>query len=103
MASVYPRDMVGYGRNPPDSAWPGGARIAVQFVVNYEERGENNVLPGDAASEAFLSEIVRAGSTSAARRSTPSPSQRRKAASSIPPTPTPTTCLTGSTDRVVRS
>src|SRR5437868_8338471 len=60
MASVYPRDMVGYGRNPPDPAWPGGARIAVQFVVNYEEGGENNVLHGDAASEAFLSEIVGA-------------------------------------------
>ena len=57
---TYPRDMVGYGRNPPDPQWPGGARVAVQFVVNYEEGGENNILHGDAASEAFLSEIVGA-------------------------------------------
>jgi putative urate catabolism protein len=59
-AGAYPRDMVGYGRTPPDPRWPGGARIAVQFVVNYEEGGENNVLHGDAASEAFLSEIIGA-------------------------------------------
>ena len=56
----YPRDMIGYGRDRPDPQWPGGARVAVQFVVNYEEGGENNVLHGDAASEAFLSEIVGA-------------------------------------------
>src|SRR4029078_5723982 len=56
----YPRDMVGYGSNPPDTKWPGGAVVAVQFVVNYEEGGENNILHGDAASEAFLSEIVGA-------------------------------------------
>ena len=56
----YPRDMIGYGANPPDPNWPGGAKIAVQFVVNYEEGGENNILHGDAASEAFLSEIVGA-------------------------------------------
>jgi OHCU decarboxylase len=56
----YPRDMHGYGQNPPDPNWPGGARIAVQFVLNYEEGGENNILHGDAASEAFLSEIVSA-------------------------------------------
>ena len=58
--TAYPRDMVGYGRNPPDPRWPGGARVAVQFVVNYEEGGENSVLHGDAASEAFLSEITGA-------------------------------------------
>ncbi|BAM92733.1 polysaccharide deacetylase [Bradyrhizobium oligotrophicum S58] len=57
---VYPRDMVGYGRTPPHPRWPGDARIAVQFVINYEEGGENNILHGDAASEAFLSEIVGA-------------------------------------------
>ena len=57
---MYPRDMVGYGRTPPDPRWPDGARIAVQFVINYEEGGENNILHGDAASEAFLSEIVGA-------------------------------------------
>jgi putative urate catabolism protein len=57
---TYPRDMVGYGRNPPDPDWPGGAYVAVQFVINYEEGGENNILHGDAASEAFLSEIVGA-------------------------------------------
>ena len=56
----YPRDMRGYGANPPDPEWPGGARVAVQFVVNYEEGGENCILHGDAASEAFLSEIVGA-------------------------------------------
>ncbi len=58
--NYYPRDMIGYGANPPDPQWPNGARIAVQFVVNYEEGGENNVLHGDAASEAFLSEIIGA-------------------------------------------
>jgi putative urate catabolism protein len=58
--SAYPRDLVGYGRNPPDPRWPGGARIAVQFVLNYEEGGENCILHGDAASEAFLSEITGA-------------------------------------------
>jgi chitin deacetylase len=56
----YPRDFTGYGANPPDARWPSGARIAVQFVLNYEEGGENNILHGDAASEAFLSEIVGA-------------------------------------------
>ncbi|HEV7368783.1 allantoinase PuuE [Arenibaculum sp.] len=60
MGEDYPRDMVGYGRTPPDPRWPGGARVAVQFVLNYEEGGENCVLHGDAASEAFLSEIVGA-------------------------------------------
>jgi len=56
----YPRDMRGYGANPPDANWPDGARTAVQFVINYEEGGENCVLHGDSASEAFLSEIVGA-------------------------------------------
>ena len=58
--TAYPRDMRGYGRNIPDPKWPGGAHVAVQFVLNYEEGGENNILHGDAASEAFLSEIVGA-------------------------------------------
>ena len=56
----YPRDLRGYGARPPDPHWPGGARTAVQFVINYEEGAENCVLHGDAASEAFLSEIVGA-------------------------------------------
>jgi putative urate catabolism protein len=56
----YPRDLAGYGAEPPDPRWPGGARIAVQFVINYEEGGENCILHGDAASEAFLSDIVTA-------------------------------------------
>lgn len=56
----YPRDMVGYGRTKPDPKWPGGARIAVQFVINYEEGGENNILHGDPMSEAFLSEVTQA-------------------------------------------
>jgi OHCU decarboxylase len=59
-ASPYPRDMIGYGRTPPHADWPQGARVALQFVVNYEEGGENNILHGDKASEAFLSEIVGA-------------------------------------------
>lgn len=56
----YPRDMTGYGPNPPAANWPNGAKIAVQIVLNYEEGGENNILHGDAASEAFLSEITGA-------------------------------------------
>lgn len=56
----YPRDMIGYGRETPNPNWPNDARVAVQFVVNYEEGGENNVLHGDAASEAFLSETIGA-------------------------------------------
>jgi len=56
----YPRDMVGYGRNPPHPHWPGDARVALQIVVNYEEGGENAVLHGDPASETFLSEIIGA-------------------------------------------
>ncbi len=59
-ATDYPRDLRGYGRLPPDPRWPGGARIAVQFVINYEEGGENSILHGDAAAEAFLSEIIGA-------------------------------------------
>jgi OHCU decarboxylase len=70
----YPRDLVGYGRTPPHPRWPGEARIAVQFVVNYEEGGENCILHGDAASEAFLSEIVGA---------TPWPGQRHMNMESI--------------------
>ncbi|WP_116359445.1 allantoinase PuuE [Cupriavidus taiwanensis] len=56
----YPRDLTGYGARPPHARWPGGARVALQFVLNYEEGGENCVLHGDAASEQFLSEIVGA-------------------------------------------
>ena len=64
---TYPRDLHGYGAEPPDPRWPGGARIAVQFVVNFEEGGENNILHGDAASEAFLSEIIGANAYEGAR------------------------------------
>ncbi|MEJ2275075.1 MAG: allantoinase PuuE [Woeseiaceae bacterium] len=56
----YPRNLTGYGADPPAANWPGGARTAVQFVINFEEGGENCVLHGDAASEAFLSEIIGA-------------------------------------------
>ena len=56
----YPRDLRGYGRNAPHPHWPGNARIAVQFVVNFEEGGENNILHGDAASEAVLSDVLGA-------------------------------------------
>jgi OHCU decarboxylase len=70
----YPRDLIGYGRNPPHPHWPNDARICVQFVINYEEGGENNILHGDRASEAFLSEIVGA---------TPWPGQRHMNMESI--------------------
>ena len=60
MKKRYPRDLVGYGRNPPRAQWPGDARVAVQFVLNYEEGGENSVLHGDPGSEQFLSEIIGA-------------------------------------------
>jgi putative urate catabolism protein len=60
MVEHYPRDLRGYGRNPPDPQWPDQAQVAVQFVINYEEGGENCILHGDTASEAFLSEIVGA-------------------------------------------
>ena len=60
MTPHYPRDFRGYGQSGQDPKWPGGAKIAVQIVLNYEEGGENNILHGDAASEAFLSEIVGA-------------------------------------------
>ena len=63
----YPRDLIGYGRNPPYADWPGNARIAVQFVLNYEEGAENCVLHGDAGSEQFLSEIVGAQPIEGAR------------------------------------
>ena len=59
-APAYPRDLLGYGRDVPHARWPGGARIALSFVLNYEEGGENCVLHGDPASETFLSEIIGA-------------------------------------------
>src|SRR5580692_6209869 len=71
---AYDRDLVGYGGAPPRVQWPGTARICVQFVVNYEEGGESCLLHGDAASEAFLSEIVNA---------TPWPAQRNMNMESI--------------------
>ena len=58
----YPRDMIGHGATPPDAAWPGGAKIAVQFVMNYEEGGENCLLHGDDGSEAFLTEVANSAS-----------------------------------------
>ncbi len=57
MASDYPRDLLGYGRTPPEAAWPDGARLALSLVLNYEEGGENSVLHGDAGSEQFLADI----------------------------------------------
>ena len=60
MNADYPRDLIGYGRHPPHARWPGNARIALQFVLNFEEGAENCVLDGDPASETFLSEIVNA-------------------------------------------
>jgi len=58
MTAAYARDMIGYGATPPKANWPGGARVAVQFVMNYEEGGENCILHGDAASESFLSDMI---------------------------------------------
>ena len=60
MSADYPRDLIGYGNNPPHPHWPGDARIALSFVLNYEEGGERCVLHGDKESEAFLSEMVAA-------------------------------------------
>lgn len=62
LSADYPRDLRGYGRTPPHAQWPGKARIAVQFVLNYEEGGENCVLHGDAGSEQFLSEMFNPAS-----------------------------------------
>jgi putative urate catabolism protein len=59
-SNPYPRDLIGYGGKPPKAKWPGSARVALQFVLNYEEGAENSILHGDKASEAFLSEIVGA-------------------------------------------
>jgi len=67
MTQAYPRDLIGYGPKPPKASWPGGARIALNFVVNYEEGGEHCILHGDKASEAFLSEIVGAQPFAGAR------------------------------------
>ncbi|MCP4187635.1 MAG: allantoinase PuuE [Gammaproteobacteria bacterium] len=58
--TAYPRDLIGYGANPPHADWPENARIALQFVLNYEEGGESNILHGDSGSEQFLSEIIGA-------------------------------------------
>ena len=60
VSETYPRNLVGYGRQTPDPKWPGEARVAVQFVINYEEGGESSILDGDPASENLLSEIVGA-------------------------------------------
>jgi putative urate catabolism protein len=60
VSEIYPRNLVGYGRNSPDPKWPDEARVAVQFVINYEEGGESSILDGDQASENLLSEIVGA-------------------------------------------
>jgi putative urate catabolism protein len=67
MSAQYPRDLIGYGANPPHAQWPGGARVAVQFVLNYEEGGENSILHGDDGAETFLSEIINAAPVPGAR------------------------------------
>jgi len=66
-AADYPRDLVGYGASPPDARWPGDSRVAVQFVLNYEEGAENSILHGDPGSEAFLSDMVGAAAISGER------------------------------------
>ena len=60
MKKKYPRNMLGYGSNPPEVKWPNNSKIAVQFVLNYEEGAENSILHGDKSSEIFLSEIIGA-------------------------------------------
>ena len=65
--SKYPRDLIGYGQTPPHANWPNKAKLAIQFVINYEEGGENCILHGDEASEAFLSEIIGAQAFAGAR------------------------------------
>ncbi|PUE89679.1 polysaccharide deacetylase family protein, partial [Xanthomonas hortorum] len=67
MSADYPRDLIGYGNNPPHPQWPGNARIALSFVLNYAEGGERNILHGDKESEAFLSEMVAAQPLQGAR------------------------------------
>ncbi len=67
MPDAYPRDLIGYGKDPPHADWPGGARIAIQLVLNYEEGGENSVLHGDAASETFLSDMINPAPVMGAR------------------------------------
>ncbi|MCG8503606.1 MAG: chitin deacetylase, partial [Sphingomonadales bacterium] len=67
MAEELMRDLIGYGDEPPHANWPGGARIAVQIVMNYEEGGENCILHGDAGAETFLSDIVNAREITGAR------------------------------------
>src|SRR5690606_4789450 len=67
MSHDYPRDLAGYGANPPRADWPGGARIALQLVLNYEEGGENCVLHGDSSSESFLSDIIGANAREGVR------------------------------------
>ena len=67
MPEAYPRDLIGYGKTPPHADWPGGARIAIQMVLNYEEGGENSVLHGDAASETFLSDMINPAPVVSAR------------------------------------
>jgi putative urate catabolism protein len=66
-SAQYPRDLVGYGRTPPHADWPGGARIAIQMVLNYEEGGESSVLHGDAGSETFLSDMINPAAVVGAR------------------------------------
>ena len=63
MGDRYPRDLAGYGQHPPHARWPGGARLALSFVLNYEEGGESTPLEGDLASEAFLHEVIGAPPT----------------------------------------
>lgn len=67
MSTSYPRDMIGYGATLPHAHWPDNAKLALQFVINYEEGAENSVLHGDAAAEAFLSEIIGAQPIAGAR------------------------------------
>jgi len=66
-SDAYPRDLVGYGPSPPHADWPGGARIAIQMVLNYEEGGENSVLHGDAGAETFLSDMINPAPVPGAR------------------------------------
>ena len=89
MTKPYPRDMVGYGGEPPDPKWPGGARLAVNFVLNYEEGSEYSIPDGDGASETILSESSlgaawRSGAISRSNRSTNTAAARASGGSCAP-------------------
>ena len=100
---TYPRDLAGYGRNPPQPRWPGQARVALQFVLNYEEGGENSVLHGDAGSEQFLSEMSNPAAYPAPSRSGATPATAWSASRPCAPSAAPTWATCSRTARRPRA